>query len=84
MDALDMEPLQFDDNDRVFLTRPQIETLLEYQQLLHAHEPELLRLFREGIRSGNDVFVHRARIGFKNAKIAKENAIKQRKERKRS
>lgn len=78
MDSLDMEPLQFEDNDRVFLTRPQVSLLLEYKELLHAHEPELLDMFRRGVVSGNDTLVERARSGLQNAKAQREKARKRR------
>ncbi len=78
IDILNVEPLQFEDNDRVFLTKPQIALLLEYKEYLHSHEPELLKLFREGIQSGDDSRTERARRGFKVAKEEREQRRKKR------
>ena len=63
IDDMDIEPLEFEDHLRVFLTLPNIECLREYKKFMRTRDNVLISGYRESVKSGDPKGIARARKG---------------------
>lgn len=61
LDYTNVEPLEFEDQAKVFLTRPHIERLLEYGKVLSTGDRDLLAKFKHAYENEDERMLERLR-----------------------
>lgn len=59
IDDLDIQPLEFEDHLRVFLTLPNIQKLREYGCFMATRNQPLIRRYRQALAGGNVTWIAR-------------------------
>ena len=50
---MDIEPLEFEEHLRVFLTLPHVQRLREYKRFMQTRNPILINRYRAAVQTGN-------------------------------
>lgn len=58
---MDIEPLEFEDQLKVFLTLPHMERLREYRVVMSSRNMDLIRRYRIAIKTSNQTVLSRIR-----------------------
>lgn len=58
---MDIEPMEFEEHLKVFLTLPNLQQLREYKQFMQLRDQVLIERYREAVRTGNTARIARLR-----------------------
>ena len=56
---MDIEPLEFEEHLRVFLTLPNVQRLREYKRFMQTRNQILINRYRDAIKTGNSARISR-------------------------
>lgn len=56
-----IEPLEFEEHLRVFLTLPHLHQLREYREIMRTRDPVLINRYRDAVATGNTAALARVR-----------------------
>mgnify|MGYP001610040587 FL=1 len=56
---MDIEPLEFEEHLRVFLTLPNVQRLREYKRFMQTRDQILINRYRDAIKTGNSARITR-------------------------
>lgn len=70
IDDMEIDPLEFEDQMRVFLTLPNLERLREYGKIMRTRDQVLINRYRQAIQTGNNALLARLRKDIANDSIA--------------
>ena len=56
---MDIEPLEFEEHLRVFLTLPNVQRLREYKRFMQTRDQILINRYRDAIKTGNTARITR-------------------------
>jgi|SRR3990167_3512913 len=65
IDDMEVEPLEFEDQLRVFLTLPHMQRLRDYKRVMYTKDRILISRYRMAIQTGNLTLIARIRKGLR-------------------
>ena len=61
IDDMNIEPLEFEDQLKVFLTLPHVERLREYAEVMRTRDNELIGMYRRAVETDDPTLLARIR-----------------------